>query len=133
MVGVAALALVAAWLPSIGATPAELETVVITSEKPGGFDFLIQDVVVDVDGTLTHLNAHLLAHNVISVDEHPTGDAPWCPQFTMAGRPCPLFYSALVGNGGTATVQGIDALEPLSSYDFVCQPHPWMTGTLHTI
>lgn len=65
-----------------------------------------------------------------SIDEYIPGcTAP--PYGKGAGKNCPptRFTSALVDWGHVHEVRGTDTLEP-GSYDFVCQVHPFMRGTL---
>lgn len=82
---------------------------------------------VPVGGALTFANTDLFKHDVVS---HAFGadDRPWC-----AGRPagrCPLFWTPLVGTGGTTLVQGLDRIEPTQTYTFYCTLHAPMEGTL---
>lgn len=58
----------------------------------------------------------LAAHDVVSVAKKPNTQLP-------------LFKSALINAGETATVTGTAALRA-GDYDFYCSLHPNMTGTL---
>lgn len=85
-------------------------------------------VVADVAGTLTFTNLDIAGHDVVSAAEG-TGSEPWCARF-VGHHPCPLFASALVGFGESSVVEGIDRLEPGTTYGFSCSVHDYMTGTL---
>lgn len=117
-------------VPAAFASPAGLDTHAVTADKPGGFDYLVEAVVVDVAGTLTLVNADLRAHDIVAVDDGPA-DNPWCGRY--AYRECPLFASRLLGLGQQGPVEGTEQLTPLESYEFYCSVHPWMTGTLTAI
>lgn len=129
------LMLVVAMPVAVG-TPLGVDTHVVTRDVPGqGFQFVPAHLFVDVSGTLTLTNTDLPGHDVVSVADGPETN-PWCDRYT---RPCPLFASPIVGLGGQAQVEGIDALTPTDpsgdvvSYAYYCSVHPWMTGTITPI
>lgn len=126
----APLILLALALPVTTASPLGADTHVVTSDRPGGFDYVVEEVVVDVGGTLWLTNADLRAHDVVAVADGPS-DASWCGRY--ANRGCPLFASRLLGLAEQGEVEGTDQLTPLQSYEFYCSIHPWMTGTLTAI
>lgn len=112
------------------ASPLALDTHVVTSEFPGGYDYTVEEVLVDVEGTLTLTNVDLRAHDVIAVANGPP-DNPWCDRYHW--RACPLFASRLLGLAEQGPVEGIAQLTPLESYAFYCSTHPWMTGRITAI
>ncbi len=118
---------VALLVPAAFGSPVGADSHVVTSEKPGGYNYLIDTVVADVSGTLTLTNLDLRSHDVVSYASGPSTNA-WCERYQA--RACPLFASPLIGLGGQGVVEGIDQLTPLESYKFYCSIHPWMTGTL---
>ncbi len=122
-----ALVAMAVLLPLASASPVAVDSHVVTSEKPGGADYLVETVVVDVAGTLTLTNVDLRNHDVVSDANGPETN-PWCERYLT--RECPLFASPLIGLGEQAEVEGIDQLTPLESYEFHCSIHPWMRGTI---
>jgi len=116
--------------PAAFASPLGLDTHAAAAPTADGYDYVLDQVVADVAGTLTFTNLDLRAHDVVSDADGPP-DNPWCGRFL--NRACPLFASPLVGLGGQATVEGTDQLAPLESYAFYCSIHPWMTGTLTAV
>lgn len=135
-VALAVLVIVFAF-PLTGGSPVGADTHVVARDAPGvGFQFVPAQLVVDVEGTLMLTNTDLAGHDLVSVADGPE-DNPWCDQYP--GRACPLFASTIVGLGGQAEVQGIDALPATDpsgapvTYDYYCSVHPWMTGTITTL
>lgn len=126
----ALVALAALAAPLAYASPAGLDTHVVSSEKPGGFGYLVTEIVADVAGTLTLVNVDLRAHDVVAFAAGP-GDNPWCGRYAPSA--CPIFASPLIGLGQQAAVEGTEQLTPLERYTFYCSIHPWMTGTLTAI
>lgn len=112
---------------------------------PGSFSttYATPIVVVTPGSKLDFINLDLQQHNVFAKQNFTTPtQTPWCcdppagsPPGTLSGCPfptdgCPLFYSPLVGIGTTAIgIQGVENLPP-GQYDFACQIHPGMFGTL---
>lgn len=134
-----AIVLLIALVPLSLASPAALDATVVAvppSVDPNGSvgtrgGYLNNVFVVDVDGTLTFVNADITAHDIVSEELGPT-DNPWCARY-VGHHFCPLFASPLVGLGGQTTVEGTDQLEPGRTYHFFCSVHHWMTGTLVAI
>lgn len=117
----------AASVPAAAATPLALDTYAVSTITPGGGGYVPSQVVVDVAGSLTLLNADIRAHDLVAVADGPADNA-WCDRYP--GRDCPLFASPLAGLGEQAVVEGTEQLAPGDSYEFYCTIHPWMRGTL---
>ena len=66
-------------------------------------------------GKVNYTNTDIVRHNVVATARSSTG--------------APLFKSDLANLGQTVPVVGTDKLVP-GSYQFFCQPHPNMKGTL---
>lgn len=93
--------------------------------------FLTPAAVASAAVPLTFVNGDVGAqHNVQSVEFGPNTNA-WCSGFPL-GR-CPLFFSKLVGAGGTSVVEGLGKVKTATPYAFVCQLHGAMKGTLVVI
>ena len=73
------------------------------------YGYLTPIVFVNKGGSVSYTNMDVPKHNVSSVDG--------------------LFRSELAGTGETMPVTGVEKLE-VGSYEFVCEPHPNMRGTL---
>lgn len=126
----AAPLLLALFVPVVLASPAGAPSRIVSWQGEGGGAYLVPAVLVDVAGELTLVNADLRAHDVVAIEYGPS-DNPWCGRY-RAGE-CPLFASRLVGVAGQSVVEGIGQLAPLSSYEFTCSIHGWMTGTITAI
>lgn len=113
-------------LPSAVATPLGLATQAVTAFHA----FVVDPLVVDVDGTLTLVNADFSTHDLVADADGPADNA-WCGRYTWRG--CPLFASPLASLGEEVAVDGTDQLTPLQSYGFHCTLHPFMTGTLTAV
>ena len=83
----------------------------IAATGPGAtsYGYLTPVVFVNKGGSVSYTNMDLPKHNVSSVDG--------------------LFRSELAGTGETMPVSGVEKLE-YGSYQFICEPHPNMRGTL---
>lgn len=114
-------------VPTVLASPAALDSYIVSAPGAGGGAYHGETFVTDVAGTLTLVNADLRAHDVVSVAYGPDDNA-WCPRYP-AGQ-CPLFASPLLGLAEQGAVEGTEQLTPLTTYSFYCSIHPWMTGTL---
>jgi hypothetical protein len=68
-----------------------------------------------------------MLHDLVSDDLGGDGQ-PWCDEF--ARDACPLFWTPLLGLGGTAPVQGLERASALHVYNFHCLTHSGMTGML---
>lgn len=97
--------------------------------QPGAWvaNYATPVAAVPVGGALTFANADVFKHDVVS---HAFGadDQPWCVG-REPGR-CPLFWTPLVGTGGSVVVQGLDRLAATQTYTFYCTLHAPMEGTL---
>jgi len=80
-----------------------------------GFRFLPPTVSVAQGDTLTHVNADIAPHDVVSV--------------ATGADNLPIFYGDIVSTGGQSDVRGVSSLAA-GSYAFYCSVHPTMTGTL---
>lgn len=98
--------------------------------QPGSFatSYTTRATVAQKGGRLTFVNGDLQPHDVVAYGHTGPGDQPWCAKFPK-GK-CPLFWSELIGAGQTTPVQGLENLEPGSTYTFYCTIHPSMRGTL---
>ena len=85
------------------------EASVVTGPGAQSYGYLTPSVTVSKGGTVSYTNYDAVAHNVSSPDG--------------------LFGSDLADAGQTVPVAGVEKLEP-GTYDFLCQPHPNMKGTL---
>lgn len=103
-------------------------SVVLTGPQAAVVGYTAPVVAVPVGGSLTHVNADLPRHDVIAVNAYGPDDQPWCNRFSQGQ--CPLFWSPLIGIGGTSQVLGLENLEPLTTYEFTCSIHAGMVGTL---
>jgi glucose/arabinose dehydrogenase len=127
---VAALATPVAVVAPASADP--LPPYVVAGRGPSGFAYYNPVVAVPVGGSLTMVSADIDRHNIVSAAAGPDTN-PWC--ITYQPGQCPLFWSQLVNalpasGGPTTEVQGLGALEALTTYDFFCTLHPEMEGTL---
>src|SRR5207247_4375700 len=78
--------------------------------------FQTPDVTMDQGEKVTFRNLDLNRHNVFATANGPDGK-PW-------------FKSATIGQNETALVDGAQNLTT-GNYEFICNIHPFMTGTLH--
>jgi plastocyanin len=85
-------------------------------------------VPADRSGTLTYVNLDIKRHNVVATEAGPDTQ-PWCAVF-YPGKPCPVFWSELIGTGKTTPVLGLANVVTARPYEFVCTIHPGMKGTL---
>ena len=83
--------------------------IVATGPGATSYGYLTPIVFVNKGGSASYTNMDVPKHNVSSVDG--------------------LFRSELAGTGETMPVAGVEKLE-VGSYEFVCEPHPNMRGTL---
>lgn len=109
------------------ATASEVDTVVVAGPRNASFQVFATPVVAAVEGVdVMFHNLDIERHNVVSSAVGPD-DKPWCIGF--AADECPLFYVAEQDLIASAVIQGTHALPP-GVYEFYCEPHPWMLGTL---
>lgn len=127
----AALAAVSAALLLAAPAPAHAA---IAAAGPGGFvaGFVTPVVVAAQGEAITFANADVAPHNFVAdgvyLTKKDAKKARWCSAYTS--KTCPLFWSATVGAGETADVEGVERLEAGSQYPFFCTVHPGMKGTL---
>lgn len=126
----AGLAAVAALLV---AAPAPARAAVAAA-GPGGFAAgFATPVVVSAPGeAITFTNADVAPHNFVAdgvyLPKKEAKKARWCSAYTA--KTCPFFWSATVGAGESADVEGVERLESGKQYPFFCSVHPGMKGTL---
>jgi plastocyanin len=96
------------------------------------YGYLTPVLVISKGGSLTYTNLDIERHNVVQDVKtdgvHGPSTAAWCAQFPK-GR-CPIFYSALIGFGGSEAVKGLQNVTPGKIYTFYCTLHPGMKGRL---
>ena len=97
------------------------------------YGYLTPLVVISKGGALTYTNLDVERHNVeqdVTADNgvHGSSKRPWCKLFP-SGK-CPIFYSALIGLGGSEAVKGLQYVTPGTVYTFTCSLHPGMKGKL---
>lgn len=114
----------------VGAAPAHA---VVGLAGPGASfaGYATPTVVVPRGGPLTFANADLADHTLTSEARLPRRIAKktrYCRTYGV--RSCPLFTSAIVGAGESAQVAGIQRARPGREYEFRCQIHSGMRGTL---
>jgi hypothetical protein len=128
------LAVVCSLVAVLGAHTASRAAVQVVVAPPGAFVAGVFDVVdVAVKGEpLTFVNLDPSTqgrHNVRSV-AYGSNAKPWCSDYPL--NKCPLFVSALVAVGGSSTAD-ISATVAGQNYDFVCELHGNMKGTLRVV
>ena len=77
---------------------------------------------------MTFVNGDSVLHDVVASVYRKKADKPWCSKFPD-GK-CPLFWSPLVGLGGTTPISGLEDLESGQMYPFYCTLHPAMKGNI---
>jgi plastocyanin len=76
--------------------------------------YVVGDLVILQGDSLTFTNADLTTHDIVSIDNGPSG---------------PLFRSAIVGPGKQTPVAGVSSL-PVGTWPFICSLHEFMSGTI---
>lgn len=119
------LALAGSAVPRAGAAVGAV--VAVPGSQSAGY---ATPVALTLDRTLTFMNQDRIGqpHNVVARTATRDGGRPWCVG-PYAGPACPLFWSAVISGGDATAVLGLEDAPP-GRYDFYCQPHPTMTGTL---
>jgi plastocyanin len=106
----------------------------VAAAGPGGFaaGFATPVVVAAQGEAISFVNADVAPHNFVAdgvyLPKKEAKKARWCSAYTP--KNCPLFWSATVGAGETADVEGVERLEAGQQYPFFCTVHPGMKGTL---
>lgn len=118
----------------------------------------VPGAVAQVGGTLEFVNLDIGRHDVVSVSalapiqctSHdpeicPNGTPEWClpPDPTKVWTPpnggndlpfspgtCPMIWSRQIGVGSTTSVLGLEFMTSGQTYQYYCQLHPSMRGTL---
>lgn len=90
-------------------------------------------IVATPDGTpVTFVNADVSDHTVTAADatlrRKAAKKTSYCKAYGV--RSCPLFTSGVVPGGESAEVRGLGRAKPGREYEFVCQIHGSMQGTL---
>ncbi|MGH2956393.1 MAG: PQQ-binding-like beta-propeller repeat protein, partial [Solirubrobacterales bacterium] len=80
------------------------------------YGYLTPVMVAEAGGRLSLSNSDLSLHDVVARDLGPDGQ--------------PLFRSRLAALGETVPVEGLDRVQPDTTYPFYCSIHPGMTGQL---
>ena len=128
------IALAAAMLALVpaSATAAPPNARAITGPTAKYYGYVTPVVVIQKGQGITYTNIDIERHNVVqdvNADGfHGSSTRPWCKQFP-AGR-CPIFYSPLIGLGGSENVKGLKYVKPGKVYTFYCTLHPGMKGRL---
>ena len=123
--------LAAAALVVAGSAPAHAA---VAAAGPGGFvaGFATPVVVAAQGEAISFANADVAPHNFVAdgvyLSKKDAKKARWCTAYTS--KTCPLFWSATVGAGETADVEGVEGLESGKQYPFFCSVHPGMKRTL---
>ena len=102
-------------LPTPTPPPVPTTTTIVTGPGAASYGYVTAVAVMSVGGKVNYTNTDIVRHNVVSTARSSTG--------------APLFKSDLANLGQTVPVVGTDKLVP-GSYQFFCQPHPNMKGTL---
>ena len=97
---------------------------------PGGpyVNYTVPLIVVSQGDTLTFANLDAFPHDVVAREMGP--NATWCADAGFAKGACPLFWTPLIGLGGSTTMLGLNKVEPGAQYEFYCTIHANMTGTM---
>lgn len=114
-------------------TPAPAHAVVAAA-GPGAFatGYATRVVVTPAGGPVTFMNGDAVAdHTLTAADatlpKKVAKRTKRCRGYSV--RSCPLFATPVVGPGGSAAVEGLKRVKP-GQYEFKCQIHGSMTGTL---
>jgi polyvinyl alcohol dehydrogenase (cytochrome) len=78
-------------------------------------------------GEMTFVNGDSVMHDVVA-SVYGDGKQPWCKNFPK-GK-CPLFWTPLIGLGGTTPILGLEDLESGGMYPFYCSIHPGMKANI---
>ncbi len=123
-------AMVAA-LVTASAAPAHA---VVAAAGPGAFTtgFATRVVVTPKGGPVTFFNGDIAEHTLTADDavlkRRIAKKTPHCSGYSL--RSCPVFTTKVVPSGESAEVEGLNRVKAGRQYDFVCQIHGSMTGTL---
>ena len=106
---------------------------VVAAAVPGSFTagYATRVVVTRVGGPVTFMNGDVATHTDTSKAYLPKKVArktKRCGQFSPTR--CPLFTSGPVGDGMQGPVAGLKAVKSGKQYEFYCQIHTNMRGTL---
>lgn len=114
-----------------GATPAHA---VVAAAGPGAFaaGYATRVVVTPAGGPVTFVNGDAADHTLTAADaklpKRVAKRTKRCRGYSP--RSCPLFTTPVVASGESAEVEGLNRVKAGRQYDFVCQIHGSMTGTL---
>ena len=115
----------------LGAAPAHA---VVAAAGPGAaVAGYATPVVVAPDGAgVTFANSDLADHTLTASEaklpRRIAKKTRYCKSYGV--RSCPLFTTGVVAGGESATVAGLERAKPGTEYEFVCQIHGGMRGTL---
>ena len=122
-------------VPASGVSAAEQRGVA----GPGGFvlGYLTPTIAISKGDSLTFSNLDVYDHNIVH-DVATDGfggkrNVPWCKSEAGEhdhGGACPLFWSELVGAGGSTEVMGLVRVKPGKTYSFFCTRHHNMKDKL---
>ena len=107
---------------------------VVAAAGPGAFTtgFATRVVVTPVGGPVTFVNGDVAEHTLTAADatlpKKVAKRTKRCRGYSA--RSCPLFTTVVVPSGESAPVEGLNRVKAGQQYEFVCQIHGSMTGTL---
>ncbi len=125
------VAALAALLVLGAASPAHA---VVAATAPGSSvaGYATRAVVAPVGGPVTFFNGDVVDHTLTAFNSYlpkrAARKASWCRGYSL--RRCPLFTTGSVNSGESAEVQGLEHVKPGRQYEFYCQIHSGMRGTL---
>lgn len=107
---------------------------------PGGFvhGYLTSTITIAKGDTILFRNLDVFDHNIVhDVETDGFGgkrNVAWCKSVSGNGHEhstaCPVFWSELIGTGGSTQVMGLNRVKAGKSYTFFCTEHHNMKGTL---
>ena len=106
---------------------------VVAAAGPGAFTtgYATRVVTTPVGGPVTFANGDVADHTLTSKATLPRKVARKTSRCRGYSRTsCPLFTTSVVASGESAAVQGLERVKAGRQYEFVCQIHGSMTGTL---
>ena len=125
-----AIGTLAALAPIAAPTPAHAA---VAAAGPGASatGYATPVVVTAKGGPVTFVNGDIADHTLTSADVLPTRIARKTARCKAYGvRSCPIFWSGTVSSGGSAAVKGLGRVKPGRQYEFKCDIHSSMSGTL---